>query len=305
MVKEMSDPITNAEIEDVLSSIRRLVTEEARKPDVVVPSAADNVADDDSTTSDKLVLKPSQRIPDEPEPESVEDEPPLVLGTARGEFTVVGGSDVDGPDTDDADVTLHPVTPVEDDNFEDDQSAIGDTTHDEIDETEGEFNTALSAKIEALETAIAETRDQWEAEPSKSDSYSGETPEAETIDDLAEAFAAQADPVSPQIEPETPQDAAAPETESKEPEVMAWTDVQDDIDPKVVIDMPDDTDTDFLADVDSAQEEDLIDEETLREMVAQIVREELQGALGEKITRNMRKLVRREIHRALISRDLE
>ncbi|RBI87388.1 hypothetical protein DRV85_00155 [Rhodosalinus halophilus] len=46
-------------------------------------------------------------------------------------------------------------------------------------------------------------------------------------------------------------------------------------------------------------EETVLDEEMLRDMVAEIVRAELQGELGERITRNVRKLVRREIHRAL------
>ena len=45
------------------------------------------------------------------------------------------------------------------------------------------------------------------------------------------------------------------------------------------------------------------DEEALRELVAEVVRSELQGELGERITRNVRKLVRREIHRALMTRD--
>lgn len=48
-----------------------------------------------------------------------------------------------------------------------------------------------------------------------------------------------------------------------------------------------------------------IDEEALRDMVVEIVREELQGALGERITRNVRRLVRREIHRALASQELD
>ncbi|MEM8655444.1 MAG: hypothetical protein AAGF36_11930 [Pseudomonadota bacterium] len=52
-------------------------------------------------------------------------------------------------------------------------------------------------------------------------------------------------------------------------------------------------------------EDDLLDEEALRDLVSAIVREELQGALGERITRNVRKLVRREIHRALAAQDLE
>lgn len=51
-------------------------------------------------------------------------------------------------------------------------------------------------------------------------------------------------------------------------------------------------------------DEMLIDEEGLRELIAEIVREELQGALGERITRNIRKLARREIHRAMTMREL-
>ncbi len=50
---------------------------------------------------------------------------------------------------------------------------------------------------------------------------------------------------------------------------------------------------------------DILDEDTLRDLVSDIVRQELQGALGERITRNVRKLVRREIHRALATQDLE
>lgn len=47
-----------------------------------------------------------------------------------------------------------------------------------------------------------------------------------------------------------------------------------------------------------------LNEEMLRAMVAQIVREELQGDMGERITRNVRKLIRREINRALAIQDL-
>ncbi|KMW58442.1 hypothetical protein AIOL_003416 [Candidatus Rhodobacter oscarellae] len=48
-----------------------------------------------------------------------------------------------------------------------------------------------------------------------------------------------------------------------------------------------------------------IDEDALRDVVSEIVREELQGVLGERITRNVRRLVRREIQRAMAVRDLE
>ncbi|MBY6202460.1 hypothetical protein KUV65_13865 [Maritalea mobilis] len=49
----------------------------------------------------------------------------------------------------------------------------------------------------------------------------------------------------------------------------------------------------------------ILDEETLREIVAEVVREELQGALGQRITRNVRKMVRREIRLMLAADDLD
>ncbi len=48
-----------------------------------------------------------------------------------------------------------------------------------------------------------------------------------------------------------------------------------------------------------------IDAAALRSLVADVVREELQGHLGEAVTRNIRSLVRREINRALASHDLK
>jgi len=62
--------------------------------------------------------------------------------------------------------------------------------------------------------------------------------------------------------------------------------------------------TDFDDDFDE-DNEDFLDESMLRDLVAQFVRAELQGSLGERITRNVRKLVRREIHRVLESKEFE
>ena len=67
-------------------------------------------------------------------------------------------------------------------------------------------------------------------------------------------------------------------------------------------------DTNYADNVDNVLgEEDatLLDESALRELVAEVVREELQGGLGERITRNVRKLVRAEIQRAFAARDLD
>lgn len=48
-----------------------------------------------------------------------------------------------------------------------------------------------------------------------------------------------------------------------------------------------------------------IDPETLRPLVAEMLREELRGALGERITRTVRKLVQQEVHRILTARGLD
>lgn len=50
--------------------------------------------------------------------------------------------------------------------------------------------------------------------------------------------------------------------------------------------------------------DDRRDDAALRALVAEIVREELRGPLGERMTRNLRKLVRREVSRALAMRDV-
>lgn len=52
-------------------------------------------------------------------------------------------------------------------------------------------------------------------------------------------------------------------------------------------------------------EDSILDEETLREIIVDVVREELQGVLGQRITRNVRKMVRREVRLALAAEDLE
>lgn len=57
------------------------------------------------------------------------------------------------------------------------------------------------------------------------------------------------------------------------------------------------------AEVLQADGEDIfVDEAVLRELIADVVREELQGTLGERITRNLRRMVHREVERALTLR---
>jgi hypothetical protein len=51
-----------------------------------------------------------------------------------------------------------------------------------------------------------------------------------------------------------------------------------------------------------AQAAPILDEEALRDVVNAIVREELQGELGDRISRNLRKLIRRELAQLLEER---
>ena len=53
------------------------------------------------------------------------------------------------------------------------------------------------------------------------------------------------------------------------------------------------------------REDGSVDEEALRQLVAAVVREELRGQFGERITRGIRRMVRREIEKALTARDLD
>ncbi len=145
----------------------------------------------------------------------------------------------------------------------------------EIDEettgTEEDRTATLSAKIEALEATIGQTQDQWEPDGGVGDDYAGTQVETIEWQDLEK----EGTEVVP--EPAEPAPAPEPETEAEESDALEML----------------------------AADDTFLDEESLRELVSEIVRQELQGALGERITRNVRRLVRREIHRALTAQELD
>lgn len=127
-------------------------------------------------------------------------------------------------------------------------------------------------------------------------------------DDMERAFSRPIilRPRMPEPDPVPAADAALPEVETgpeAEPEAA-----RAETDPRI-----DDDLTAEDRDVDGAEEGDLFDPladadfdiDTLRDMVAEIVRDELRGTLGERITRNLRGLVRREIERVLIAEGLK
>ena len=166
---------------------------------------------------------------------------------------------------------------------------------------------ALSKKIEALETAIGKIPDAWEPDEAGTDEYSGTQSPSMAWEEEVE-LDATGSPLGSNDAAKL-KDAAQLESEP-EIEPLSESAGHDAQDARHQIDNKDDTLQDAVTSSVSGAlslggDEQLIDEETLRDLVSDIVREELQGALGERITRNVRKLVRREIHRALTAQELE
>ena len=336
----MSDAVTNAEVEDVLSSIRRLVSED-RRP-VIRPKA-------DAPSEDKLVLTPSLRVSNDaplvdayrkPEPvkptewddeqAAVEDD--LVGGDALD--TGFGAADddsmhnpsVDGGQDDQA--LFHDLDELEDEGLIRDAMSDRSADRDAVDrQTEtlrdtdrpntvssitaraGMLNLGaselvesksapggsdlLSAKIAALETAIGRIPGGWDAEEPETPKFSVPEPLAMAWEDDVERDATGA-PILASRKPDPKQPPLRQVEAPVETASYADADAFEDKDASEV-----------QEDLKALGGEEYFDEEMLRDLVGEIVRAELQGALGERITRNVRKLVRREIHRALTSQELE
>lgn len=176
----------------------------------------------------------------------------------------------------------------------------------------------LKSKIKALEAAIAETPGSWEPDGSGMDDndqapietipWQGNMPVADVMPEAEEELAPEALEDDALVAPEMDApEMDAPEMDAAqiadEPLAEAADDVAEAED-RPAEDFPEDDLQDDLT-ADEQVEENVLDEAALRQLVAEIVREELQGALGERITRNVRKLVRLEIQRALAAHGLD
>ncbi|WP_448326794.1 hypothetical protein [Sulfitobacter sp. M13] len=343
----MSETVTNAEVEDVLSSIRRLVSED-RKPAQKAPEKP--------AIEEKLVLTPSLRVSnDTPVAAQPKAAPPQVhevvqqrSASYQEAMQEIESGEEEEPSASDRNQVAEDFkfisgreprfraqfsTPTGDDHLQDtsepsrklafsapraaaysaDMLNLGTS---ELVEDVPPTPDRLSAKIAALETAISRIPENWEPdEPGKSDYSGSEDPAMAWEDDLE--FDATGALVSDTVkEPDYDAlqndsigwvDTAGSSTEPDERVVdspfaarvtAADAAVEDTTDEPAAAAQDDDATSGFAAD-------EYLDEEMLRDLVSEIVRSELQGALGERITRNVRKLVRREIHRALTSQDLE
>jgi len=318
----MSDPVTNVEIEDVLSSIRRLVSDgdkaRSHKPVQVEPqheavversdaqSADPESAPEPISLNDRFVLTPAFLVVDEDNQTRdaaavpANDTQDASVADTSAEDTHAKDAATEGDDRRD-DTLEHHSDDAENatgNQSDDGPLELTEMVWDEAEEPSGGDETPdradLVATIAELEAAISAGGDDYEPD-------GGETM-AETIP-WPGAVARDTDDVE---EAEVAQVEAAPQTDDDKAQTDAPQGRQDDPAPDTVQDDDEgdvygDDDLDGLLDVGGVS----LDEEALRELVADVVRQELSGNLGEKITRNVRKLVRREIYRILSSQEFD
>jgi len=355
----MADPVKSDEIEDVLSSIRRLVTE--HQPPLADTGLAEPAA------ADRLVLTPALRVAD--------PEDPWVTIAAQDDLT---DDDVELPRTDGvdwADEVWGDESAREDPDFDPQlqadiweesetagPEALASATAMTVDEslflpsegpqeTVGDRGTAAQAdEVRAADAAdmddpidtqadeeaplsfIRSSSSVVDYEPEEGSlAAPDEAPPVATLE-LAEARAAQMAVAG--VLSETGSDAVeegaqdADDTPSAPGEVpgsvkdkaeggpdgpaSAAADPAGDAMPEDPhVDAPETPkDAEHGANVEDLGESpfrfpdddvSVVDEDALREIISDVVREELQGEMGKRITRNIRKLVRREIRIALAS----
>ncbi|SEN45839.1 hypothetical protein SAMN04488003_11735 [Loktanella fryxellensis] len=297
----MADPMTNVEIEDVLSSIRRLVADGGAAAPVVprVP---------------KLVLTPAQRI------DTVEDAlSPLLLQVPVAAPVIATDATAGDPDapTVVADrlrlmatiAELEAAVRAQGDEFEPD----GTGTQIDLDWARAGV-TAQDGSADMLASPVTAPMDAaaWPATLTEAARRYGDAADAAGSDAAKDAdeptfrHLRMPPPASTlrhrALSGRHPQPAALPNAASSgdgagADDPAAW---QDDL-----IGGPDlgpDPEDEMHRYLSGAA---LTDPDALRAMVTQIVREELQGQLGVKITRNVRKLVRSEIHRILTTESFD
>ncbi|MBO9406821.1 hypothetical protein J7399_05235 [Shimia sp. R9_1] len=330
----MSDAVTNTEIEDVLSSIRRLVSDnrsvDAREVDVSEDAAAplsafrgeaeasteaQTEADETASATDTplaLVLTPAQRVPEaddlpEADVESTSAAGEETLASARqaDEFSfdadIVRASKEDPYEPKDP-FALSPLEAEDDLDIE----AFANEALSDSDEYAVE-EEALSAVEDVVETVDAEA----EGDAAEVTDEAADLPQEPIEEDRPFDFKQVLETRIHQFrDAETVEDVAAidmaaAERAHHEEDVVAAEAMMADLEGKIHEEVLQSAELPGIEDLaETLEETSEIDEAMLREMVADIVRQELQGALGERITRNVRKLVRREIHRALAAHDL-
>lgn len=276
----MSEPLSSTEIEDVLSSIRRLVSDDMRPAPKLAVAAGD-----------KLILTPALRVvqteaelPD-PVPAPEAEPVPMFVAVPRSNL-------MDAP----------------------------------LDTPRG----GLGGVVASVGAAVDASPDDWEAETGDSAPQPDMAPDIgltnpwslpadDVLDDVLpdEAGAAPHDhfeyhAAAAAASAQTPAWAQADEIGQDDEAEAATAPLHGTVEPDPVwADAAEASVLAALAEPDTADDDDAFDqamrfdEDVLRELVRDMLREELAGKMGERITRNIRKLVRAEIARALAAQEFE
>jgi cell pole-organizing protein PopZ len=331
------------DVEDVLSSIRRLVSEESRTGSdaettgkVTTDTDANLLQHSNAVDRDKLVLTPSLRIPetDGPAPaaadleQRIADIESLVMSEAVEDAQSEIAQNVDMQDIEDIASNAGEDTA----NF---AEMVEDVTEQVTEEVSADATSEMMSALHLSMKDFARVEPPLTANLSGAPSFDEDEAKDLTLTEAESAMATQEEadlnaalsdeddlsfpsdsPFETAIEdvPEQPDFMQAVEEDTLNEEEPEFEDapVRDTIidrEPPMTAAETEDGATAgasmFTEPMDYTDEDSFLDEETLREMVSEMVRSELQGELGDRITRNVRKLVRREIHRALASRDFE
>ena len=282
----MSETRTAGEIEDILSSIRRLVSEDLRPtPRAQIVSRM--------VVADRLILTPALRV---------------VSSRPAGAATPAAATAAEpAPEPVAAAAALQPEAPLP-------RLHLGAAQKAE---------PSRATVVDALAQAVDQQALDWESETGDPG------PDADSLDWSSFTFARRA---GREEWPGQPANIEAPPPAPTRPEPWA----QPDPDAVAAEDQPalkqppqpaaeqpaaaasrawaDSAEAEALADLAPAEEsvtpaqdqvDDIFSEDVLRELVRDLIREQLQGDLGERITRNIRKLVKAEIARALAVQSLE
>ncbi len=260
----MSEAMTNSEIEDVLTSIRRLVALEDKRPQ----------------ESGRLILTEELRVGI-----------PAAIDAIDGAAVQV------------ADVADSVDGTVAEPEAHSDAGAVGDVVLKTA-FPEPDFGK-LEATIAELEAAVSASGEPWEPE-----AVTDDAPRPSNVTDLYGrlSFAHRTEPTDAVEVVESETDGDMPPEPMLEADAEADADF--DADPGLEVEAvqrPVDAEKggDMTADAEPQVEpndDEVLDEDMLRALVAQIVREELHGQLGERVTQQVRKLVRAEIAKALDER---
>ncbi|SDE50324.1 hypothetical protein [Limimaricola pyoseonensis] len=324
----MSDPVKSVEIEDVLSSIRRLLSDGENAATEARPAASERAVAPNRVTSKRgaapLVLTPALRVGSGDAPaqtsehgrddhaEGAEPTPDEVIGAAISAIAA--------------------------------EAARAETAEGEAGQAHRERGAAIRSRLQStiaeLEAAITHRSEEWEPDGSEAapvmDWEAVRGDEAAFLSRRHPPFqadgAARPAPVEAPSEPdEEPSMASRPEPQQPAPEGQAGAarlqPVPDEEPmPEPHLAMPPQAEAPFDESWDepaAEPERDVLpgpaapapaesrgaslaetaeaalDPDMLKDIVREVLREELDGELGERITRNVRKLVRREIFRAL------